>query len=219
MAADLEPVPDFFFFGVSAAETDGLIFKGLEGGVFKAIVLKDFKALDLESPVVEEVGVVLTVRFEETRFFRVEERYVNVTFIVECVAIHHSNPDRRPVGKVGAGLSKVGVDVFLGPTSEGRDGAPCHAGGGGEGAKHAFGRAGHFPSRPRWAPGITGSEGHTEVGCHSGGRFPGVVVDFGGGGEAVENIFAGTEPVAVEGWSGAGGIWIGWVAAKMTGSV
>lgn len=219
MATDLKPVPDFFFSSVFAAKADGLIFKGLEGGVFKAIVLEDFKALDLESPVVEEVGVVLAVGFEETSFFRVEEWYVNVTFIVECVAIHHGDPDRRPVGKVRAGLSKVGVDVFLGPTSEGRDGAPCHAGGGGEGAKHAFGRAGHLPSRPRWAPGITGSEGHTEVGCHSGGRFSGVVVYLGGGGEAVENIFAGAEPVAVEGRSRPGGIWISWVAAKMAGSV
>lgn len=35
----------------------------------------------------------------------------------------------------------------------------------------------------------------------------------------MEDIFAGAESVAVEGRSGSSGIWIGWVAAKMTGSI
>lgn len=178
MTADLEPIPDFLFSGDLAAEADGLILKGLKGGVFKTIILEDFEALNLESPVVEEVSVVLTVGSEVAGFLRVEERDVDIAFIVEFVTIHHGDPDGRPLGKVGACLGKIGVDVLLGPTPEGRDRAPRHTGGGGEGAKHAFGRTGHLPPCPGRATGVAGSEGHAEVGCHSRGRFPGVVVDF-----------------------------------------
>lgn len=219
MTTDFEPVPDFLFPGYPTAEADGLVLEGLESGVFKTIILEDFKTLNLESPVVEKVSVVLAVGFEEPGFLRVEERDVDIAFVVKSVAIHHSDPNRRLLGEVGACLSKIRVDVLLRPAPEGRDRAPCHTGGSSERAKHTFGRTGHLPSRPGRTPGVTRSEGHAEVGCHSGGRFPGVVMDFRRRRETVEDIFTGAESVAMEGRSGSSGIWIGWVAAKMAGSV